>query len=102
MQAINLSAAEALAGFSPLAETIWLVALADGSVKIIKDTMTKAYEGKVVKYDDISNYYRKWYVYPPDLCRWDDWLSLEALQAMAAQGVQEAQFDIRFKNSVTV
>lgn len=100
MQAINLSAAEALASFSPLAETIWLVALADGSVKIIKDTMTEAYEGKVVKYDDISNYYRKWYVYPPDLCRWDAWLSLEALQAMADQGGKEAQFDIRFKNSV--
>ena len=46
MQAINLSAAEALASFSPLVETIWLVTLADGSVNIIKDTMSKGYEGK--------------------------------------------------------
>ena len=51
MQAINLSAAEVLASFSPLAETIWLAALADGSVKIIKDTMTKEYEGEIVQYD---------------------------------------------------
>lgn len=100
MQAINLSAAEALASFSPLVETIWLVTLADGSVNIIKDTMSKGYEGTVVMYNDLSDYYRRWYVYPPDLSQWDERLSLEALRAMADQGVQRAHFDLRFKNAV--
>lgn len=99
MQTIDLSAEEAIAVFSPLAEAIWLVSLADGSVEIIKDRMTQDYQGKIVTYEDLGVYYKTEYVYPPDIKHWDDELSLEALRAMAASGKWEKRFDMRFKHA---
>lgn len=99
MQAIDLSAEEAITVFSPLAETIWLIALADGSVKIIKDKMVTADEGKILDYETVRAYYKEGYVYTPDMKQWDDELSLQALRALAAAGEREKQLDMRFRHT---
>ena len=99
MQEMSISAAETLEIFSPVVEAIWLVSLAEGSVRVIKDDLSGEEAGCLKPYQALSQFFRERYVYPADALCWQEALSPEALLAMAQRGERERRLDLRLQSA---
>lgn len=99
MTITNLNLSELVDGFSEMVDTIWVINLATGQLSIIRDSMTPELVNREFDYTKISHTYVQEYVYPADLEKWDAYLSLESLRAMAASGCRKNKFDMRFYNN---
>lgn len=96
----SLSLNELFNGVNGLVDTLWVITLGNGMVEIVKDTMTPELEGRCLDYTELSHTYVKEYVYPADLERWEEILSLDSLKKIAASGVRDKKFDMRFCNDM--
>lgn len=98
MSRCHLEQSELIDGIQNIVDTIWLIVLESGSVKILKDSMTPELEGGELSYTELYDKYVRDYVYPADLARWEDILSLQSLRQMVSNGDTKRTFDIRFQN----
>ena len=94
----HLKLSELIDGIQNIVDTIWLITLENGSVQILKDSITPELEGGQLSYTDLYDNYVKDYVYPADLARWEDVLSLQAFRKMADNGSTKRAFDMRFRS----
>ena len=62
--------------------------------------MTPEREGECLDYTELCQTYIQEYVYPADLGKWEEILSLNSLRQMAASGVANKKFDMRFCNDL--
>ena len=98
----TLNLEELLCGVNELVDTLWIVTLGNEKVEIIKDSMTPEREGECLDYTELCQTYIQEYVYPADLGKWEEILSLNSLRQMAASGVANKKFDMRFCSSAVV
>lgn len=98
MSRSHLGLSELINGIKNIVDTIWLITLESGNVQILKDTMTPELEGGELSYADLYGNYVRDYVYPADLTRWEEVLSLRAIRKMACDGNTNRTFDMRFRN----
>ena len=96
----TLNLEELLCGVNELVDTLWIVTLGNEKVEIIKDSMTPEREGECLDYTELCQTYIQEYVYPADLGKWEEILSLNSLRQMAASGVANKKFDMRFCNDL--
>ena len=83
----TLNLEELLCGVNELVDTLWIVTLGNEKVEIVKDSMTPEREGECLDYTELCQTYIQEYVYPADLGKWEEILSLNSLRQMAASGV---------------
>lgn len=100
MATTKFNQTDLLDGLYELADTVWIISLDDGQIRVLKDMMTPAREGQVSDYEKLYTIYFNEYVYPPDQCKWKSLLSLPALRAFAASGCKKRKFDMRFCNDL--
>lgn len=96
----TLNLEELLCGVNELVDTLWIVTLGNEKVEIVKDSMTPEREGECLDYTELCQTYIQEYVYPADLGKWEEILSLNSLRQMAASGVANKKFDMRFCNDL--
>lgn len=96
----TLNLEELLCGVNELVDTLWIVTLGNEKVEIIKDSMTPEREGECLDYTELCQTYIQEYVYPADLGKWEEILSLNSLRQMAASGVANKKLDMRFCNDL--
>ena len=82
----TLNLEELLCGVNELVDTLWIVTLGNEKVEIVKDSMTPEREGECLDYTELCQTYIQEYVYPADLGKWEEILSLNSLRQMAASG----------------
>lgn len=85
-------------GVRDFCDTIWIITLETCLVEIIKDTMTPELEGEILDYEILCHTYQKKYIYPPDIERWNEFLSISSFRQMAQKQCKKETFDIRFRN----
>lgn len=100
MSRSHLGLSELIGGIQNIVDTIWVITLENGSVQILKDSMTPELEGGELSYINLSDNYVRDFVYPADLKRWEDFLSLQSLRKMARDCNVERTFDMRFRNEL--
>ena len=96
----TLNLGRLLCGVNELVDTLWIVTLGNEKVEIVKDSMTPEREGECLDYTELCQTYIQEYVYPADLGKWEEILSLNSLRQMAASGVANKKFDMRFCNDL--
>ena len=96
----TLNLEELLCDVNELVDTLWIVTLGNEKVEIVKDSMTPEREGECLDYTELCQTYIQEYVYPADLGKWEEILSLNSLRQMAASGVANKKFDMRFCNDL--
>ena len=99
MDGSALNVCDLVNGARVFIDTIWEISLVEDSVAIIRDSMTPTMEGNRIKYSELCDTYSKNYIYPPDIARWDEFLSVDALRNMATSGCREKTFEMRFLNT---
>ncbi|WP_297901311.1 response regulator [uncultured Parabacteroides sp.] len=96
----SLNFEELLCGVNEFIDTLWVITLSKDKVEIVRDSMNPEKEGQCLVYSELSQTYVREYVYPADLEKWEEILSLGSLRKMAATGVRDKKFDMRFCNDL--
>lgn len=96
----SLNFEELLCGVNEFIDTLWVITLSKDKVEIVRDSMNPEKEGQCLVYSELSQTYVREYVYPADLEKWEEILSLGSLRKMAAAGVRDKKFDMRFCNNL--
>ena len=83
----TLNLEELLCGVNELVDTLWIVTLGNEKVEIIKDSMTPEREGECLDYTELCQTYIQEYVYPADLGKWEEILSLNSIRSATCVSV---------------
>lgn len=96
----NLRIEDFLNNIGDMVDSIWIIALKDYQVEILKDTMTGDLEGRVLDYGELSKKYMREFVYSPDIEQWMQNMSPEAVGRLARSGQGRIKFEMRFGNQL--